>query len=46
MSPNDTVKKTRTRKAYCPRCDRNRKVIITVSWQSDVCSTCGAEIDP
>lgn len=44
-APNNDIKKTRTREAYCPRCDRERDVIITVSWQADICATCGADID-
>lgn len=30
---------------YCPRCDTDREIRVTVAWQSDFCTECGAEID-
>ncbi|RZV10905.1 hypothetical protein BDK88_2111 [Natrinema hispanicum] len=33
-----------TRIAYCPRCDAEREIQITVSWQGDLCIACREDI--
>ncbi|KYH25045.1 hypothetical protein HAPAU_28660 [Halalkalicoccus paucihalophilus] len=40
MQGSDMAKKT-----YCSQCDEHREVHVTVPWQPDFCSVCGAEID-
>lgn len=30
---------------YCPRCEADREIRITVAWQSNFCAECGAEMD-
>lgn len=30
---------------HCPRCKTDREIRITVAWQSNFCTDCGAEID-
>lgn len=31
----------RTVEGYCTRCQAAREIYKTVSWQDDVCATCG-----
>ncbi len=34
-----------TRTDYCPHCDAERAIRITVPWQADLCTHCGENID-
>ncbi|GAD52146.1 hypothetical protein MBEHAL_0906 [Halarchaeum acidiphilum MH1-52-1] len=29
-----------TRSGYCPRCDAERTIRVTVPWQDDICTEC------
>jgi len=33
-----------TRTAYCPNCDAEQAVRLTVPWQADLCTVCGESI--
>jgi len=39
------TKDTTTKTAYCPNCDTEREVRITVPWQADLCLQCGENVD-
>ncbi|WP_255291465.1 hypothetical protein [Natrinema sp. CBA1119] len=36
---------TKTKTTYCPNCDADREVRITVPWQDDFCLECGENVD-
>ena len=35
----------KTREGYCPSCEENRELRVSVEWQPDVCMTCNADVE-
>ena len=31
---------------YCPQCGEKQEVVKTVTWQANVCQSCGNEVEP
>lgn len=35
----------KTRTEYCPNCEEERELRVSVAWQPDVCTVCDAEVE-
>lgn len=35
----------KTRTDYCPNCEEERELRVSVEWQPDVCTVCDADVE-